>query len=909
MEVRPVQFNINSKSAQPSEKKEHKPYLEAEGVIKTDNLVKPLPGKGHLIHDTILTGPRYFIKDIGYDIASVKNSYQGKVSDHQAGRLNDIGLKLGGVGIATYLASQTSNPKARIMEYVGLGAFLTAMDVYPKIAINKPAEWMHGHDIDKWYIDDQGRKKSVNQDSNYVPYDLYRGEAEGEDLDEIGDKMGIPRDLKNRHEVIKEQMRKIAIQSNTLWMLTAGLATPAMTALACCGLENYVISPALGKARNVENNYKIETALASTKKMSLNLDEISGNSLSSDVESILKNYTGKEIPKEEIDNIIEICTKDIDENAAKGIRQDLTKLFQTSAGKKSVIIDPETVNAMVESAKNTITKSNKEMFEPVLVPTKQEIIDAIKRVSPSFNFEENSTIGVDELPKIKKELQEVIDIKLSGATNIPEEARSYAKNRRNEILEQFSKSMKTQTSNKITEDGAKNIVNFAKILGDFKANQKILDGCKSFKFEFAPETVVARAYGKFEKALLSELGVTYQEAGKMRNSREYTKEVLDKRLSDLCKDDTRYKKTMEKIGKIISQTEVELNGSKEVDSNIKDLIEAIENNYNNTAKRLSKLDGFETTIQKLVNSDVSSLESDAGKINSKQKLFDFLDGIVKNKFEDFSYTYQNDLNKLSESEQARIKELHKAYAEYNYKGLGSSKHQEISRIAERYQGVKNSFNRILHTLEVYKRTQNPAEFIQNLGARDSELAEKLAQEARKMLISANASDHHLKQNLVNNPQFYQDMMNSTYRIAETSENVVKSKGYVTDIAKEALEKENSLQKGNVLDRYQYYISRFKNIVSNGTIDFTKREHHLDEATKKAYTQADKTRMSFFNLIGQTPIDMVQGAADRKYMTQRWVKLIGGITAAVFAGTILAQVGFGKIRNPQNLKKQVQNETN
>ena len=51
--------------------------------------------------------------------------------------------------------------------------------------------------ITKEYIDDMGRKKSVYQDGNYIPMDMYRGEYVGEDLDIMGDRMGIPRDIKN----------------------------------------------------------------------------------------------------------------------------------------------------------------------------------------------------------------------------------------------------------------------------------------------------------------------------------------------------------------------------------------------------------------------------------------------------------------------------------------------------------------------------------------------------------------------------------------------------------------------------------------------------------------------------------------------------------------------------------------
>ena len=130
MAIQPIQLNIEQN--QPSQKKAHTPYRQAEGIITTENLVKPLPPKGHLIHDNIGNSVKYFFEDIAYDMKSVKNGFNGTANDHQLGRLNDVGLKLGGVGIAAYLASRTTNPKARLMEYVGLITFLTSMSLYPK---------------------------------------------------------------------------------------------------------------------------------------------------------------------------------------------------------------------------------------------------------------------------------------------------------------------------------------------------------------------------------------------------------------------------------------------------------------------------------------------------------------------------------------------------------------------------------------------------------------------------------------------------------------------------------------------------------------------------------------------------------------------------------------------------------
>ena len=301
MAITPVQPNTDNTKI---------PYREAKGVIKTDNDIKPLPPQGHLVHDTLLSVPQYFLKDIAYDIKAVKDGFQGKANDHQLGRLNDVGLKVGGIGIATYLASRTTNPMARTMEYLGLGAFLTSMSLFPKAFINVPSRITHGFSVGKEYIDDQGRKKSVFQDSNYIPMDMYRGEFPGEDLDVIGDRMGIPRGIKNRNDLIKEQMRKVATQDNTLWMLTAGFATPVMTALICCGLEK-VIAPAMEKARNMRYDSKISHLAKETADMTLKADEIPANKLSKEVGKILNNYKGQELPKAELDNIVEMLSKNL----------------------------------------------------------------------------------------------------------------------------------------------------------------------------------------------------------------------------------------------------------------------------------------------------------------------------------------------------------------------------------------------------------------------------------------------------------------------------------------------------------------------------------------------------------------------------------------------------------------------
>ena len=771
MKMNSIQININ-KQTPPSfkEKKASMPYLSAQGAISTEDKVRPLPPQGYLINDNIGTSIKYFFKDIGYDMKSIKIGFNGTANDHQLGRLNDIGLTTAGILIATYLASKTSNTKARIMEYVGLGAFLTAMAIYPKIAINTPAKLLHGYDIDKQYIDDQGRKKSVMQDSNYVPYDMYLGNVPEEDISIIGDKMGIPRDIVNRNDVIREQMRKIATQNNTLWMLTAGV-TPALAALMCCGLENYIVAPALEKASIAKYNHTIAKALEITSKMSEDIASINSNQLSSKVENLLASYKGQELPKEEFENLLKMFSDNLLENTTDGIREDLTRILNTTAanGSEAIVITEDAIKDMLIAAENSISKANKDSIQKILVPTREEFESIIKRfVSADTDFAKGATTSVENITQIREEIKKLIDSKIKATADIPKE---FLESQRNNVLENISKSLKAQKSSFVSEESIKQITDFAKVIGDFKENNKILTQCREFQTEFANNTILANSYNKFEKTLLDELGIKFSDLKKMRESESYTKEILDKKFSEIVKDEARYKKAMEKLGNVVSELEVKLNGRDESKSRLLDLITATENNYNNTAKRLSKIGSFESTINRLVKQDVNTL---GNSLTSKTELFDYLDGIIENKFKDGF-----DFGKASPEQRAE-------YIKFHSNGLGSSKNLEISRILERYQGAKNSYNRILHTFDVYKRALKPESFAEALQGKDPEYVEAILKKAKETLLYASASDHTMKLDTVNNPNFYKDLMNSVWASEAGEFYSTKQKGLITEATKEAL---------------------------------------------------------------------------------------------------------------------------
>ena len=115
--------------------------------------------------------------------------------------------------------------------------------------------------------------------------------------------------------------------------------------------------------------------------------------------------------------------------------------------------------------------------------------------------------------------------------------------------------------------------------------------------------------------------------------------------------------------------------------------------------------------------------------------------------------------------------------------------------------------------------------------------------------------------------------------------------------------------GDVSGRLQNYIQRFKDIMGNSNIDFTKPQHILDAKALENYTKSSKTRMAKFNLVAQNSVDLVKNAAERQYGKQKWLRIASAIGGTVFGTAILTQFAFGKIRNPHNLQKQVSDDAN
>ena len=227
------------------------------------------------------------------------------------------------------------------------------------------------------------------------------------------------------------------------------------------------------------------------------------------------------------------------------------------------------------------------------------------------------------------------------------------------------------------------------------------------------------------------------------------------------------------------------------------------------------------------------------------------------------------------------------YALENSKGVGSAKMNAINRMVDRYQGVKNSFNRILLAMDLYKR-----------GIPEGKYEGEVAKISREYLLHGSSSQFTQKFGLINNPELYRDVMFNTF-----------DEGKLLDTTTSSFV-ETDIKTGSVLDGFKKYMKRVREVIGNNDIDFTKPRHITGgEDINRIYSQDALTRLSKFNLVAQDPVTMVKKAAGRKYGSALWLRKAAAFGAAVLGVAVAAQFTFGKIKNPHNIKKQVSDDTN
>lgn len=348
---------IANQSINMPDKQEKMPVFTFDSNGKT----KPMEDKGKLLPSKIFGSPVEYAKDLKKDIVSIGRAAKGQANDHELGRINDLGMKIGGLALASYLFVKNPLKLSKAMEFAGLGTFFASMALWPKLAIQAPIKARTGVDIHQKYIDSQGRKKMLYQDPQYVLTDLYDKET----LNKMGKKLGVDENLPDRDNFIKQRAQKTAIQGNTLWMMTAGLATPLMSALGCNRLEKPI-------AGVIEKMDMASSEAALNKQSTGFISKLKQSSANKAFNKFINENADKTMDDELIKNL----TSKISSQANSASFQDIVKKELQSL-KNTVNIDKKLVVDVLGSNMPSLTEAQKSALDEAI---KSNSINEIAKV-------------------------------------------------------------------------------------------------------------------------------------------------------------------------------------------------------------------------------------------------------------------------------------------------------------------------------------------------------------------------------------------------------------------------------------------------------------------------------------------------------------------------------------------------
>lgn len=612
----PQQPKMQGQNVQSTQKP--KPDFDIERELNNRTFIKPLPSKGRLLNGNIFNAPAIMVKDAVYDVKAFKHAMQGNANDHELGKLNDVGLKLGGLAIAGYLFTKKQTPVTKGMEFVGLGSFLASMAIWPKLAIQLPAYLIHGVNVQKQYEDSFGRKKSFYQDPQFIPWDLYSDK----EIDKMGNRLRVPKDIPNRRDAIQEKMKKIAIQNNTLWMLTAGFATPVMSALICNQTEPY-----LAKWLNNRKNKKADLILTNLDEHSKKYDT---HNATNNIENQIKLHAGKPITEEVINSVAD-AFDGMDSVTAESFKADLRELMTSNT------------HTISKDSTKAISKNLKDIFKGK--PISKDAVDAIiPNENNMFNiFKESNFIKTDADDKALKAISDKILLAVKKNVETYNQNRPEAEQLDFEYIKKLIRSHKVNehpiksvlnnsTSATFSQEIQANLRNIAKAFDAFNAKTNALNEYAVTKVGSAPETVIANYWNNISKDLLTTLGISPKEIEKVRFDRNLTGELLRNKIESIVSDDATYKKVMKDLVAKVASLDSEIKPSdittynEKVDTLFNEFGEFLKDKqFSNTAKAIAGVNNNDNvgTLKNIQKSFVS--ERLSGVKSSFYRLINTLD--------------------------------------------------------------------------------------------------------------------------------------------------------------------------------------------------------------------------------------------------------------------------------------------
>ena len=544
--------------------------------------IKARKASGELIKENMFQSAASTVKSYGdYVKYFYKAAFKGEGKDYSVGKINDLSLRVGSLGIATVLATSKMFPFAKGMEFVGLATWFASMAVWPKI-LGAPIKAIYGVDINQKYKDSEGRRKYVYEDNQYRPMDIFRyvdtdGTPLSEEeyhakydrdyvyLEKMGDKLGIPRNIKNRNEATMNKMGQVAVQGKTLWMLTAGVMTPVLSSIAADALQ--------APLKNSLESYRYKKQSGDLKKLEQTVEMLLGDKNHpriTDIDQLYKNLKIK-IPESVQKEFASLIPEngELNEEQFKKLNDYLEKRFygsgmytsiEAAMKKDSKMTEPfVTVNNEFRSELSKITKDSlNEVLEKLPENLRNTLPEEI------LNYQGMSTEQVDNLLKdlyldnisdLNKVRQDLLSGRFSMRAIEPLEDAKQNNTLAREFVDRYRKVMNSKLD-ALYESKRHYIVSKQQIEKIFKfaeINRQMTDRLNKFAratIKNISESATAISWENVPQKYLKVLGFTNKELAVLAtvDSKKAARVVAEK-FANIVEDEQKYKKVLQTMSK------------------------------------------------------------------------------------------------------------------------------------------------------------------------------------------------------------------------------------------------------------------------------------------------------------------------------------------------------------------------
>lgn len=822
-----------------------------------DDLIKPLPPEGHLVHTTILNAPKHFFSGLAYDVKSLKKGFNGTANDHELGKLNSIGLVTGGAALAAYLTTRRQTASSKAMEFVGIASFLASMALWPVIAIQIPTKLIHGFNVRQHYKDSMDREKLFFNDSQYIPWDLYSEKQ----IYKIGDYMGVPRDMNNRRDYIQEKMKKIATQDNTLWMLSAGFAVPIMSALICNQAEQPVKN-LCAHIRSEQNKKILQKALSAQY-------DVEDTDMYKRLNSFLELNNGKPLHDDLINQICEIVGYDSNSMVTDKFHAELrSKLSSNKA-----VLEPQDAQKVLK----TLQKNLSDQFRggqnshivSALMLNSEELGELLQ--NGEFINRELDKADFKELNKriVKKVFEKMETYNASG---IPEAEKIQkidvltALNNRTNAGSAVHKFRLTRPAIRLDEQTQKMLRTVAKELATMDYRGSIVKDFIYKELAAAEETKLANVANKMNEDIFKALNIPWKDMNAARNNRDLMAPVIRTSIDRIAADNTEFERVMKQLAQIAHSLD-EFDGVVSPEGNKTFFEQTISRVLNPGARKLEEM-GFTNTAYALAGSNADSEKS-------------IMKAYAANRLMGMKSTIYRLISSL---------DMHRRVATMTNVGniLGEGLCREVKEeIVELSKRNTLTAHRSDFAVKFFFNGNPHPDYddVSDIEVRKGKVVNKYYKAGRSSYKDVSAD-----------PTLYKETMNLMYG----GDMHPASQGILGD---KLLAKLQTFRKDcyNYFGDEWYFIrpESFMTPAKEVLESFPDHDGGVNYVKPKFRPSTNKFK---FLMTGVSLDDMAMKYAQQKHNSKVWMKMFGGLGLGIFGLTVAAQFFFGKTPQP---KEQVQ----